>query len=64
MGKKLLLHAFTQAREQGCHLMTIGIVEENSLLRTWYEIFGFIHTSTKKFDFFPFTCGYMEKKLQ
>ncbi len=25
--------------------------------------FGFIHTGTKKFDFFPFTCVYMEKNL-
>lgn len=22
-----------------------------------------VHTGTKKFDFFPFTCGYMEKDL-
>ncbi len=22
---------------------------------------SFVHTGTKKFDFFPFTCGYMEK---
>ena len=25
--------------------------------------FGFIHTGVQKFDFFPFTCGYMEKIL-
>ena len=24
---------------------------------------GFKHIGTKKFDFFPFTCGYMEKDL-
>jgi len=22
-----------------------------------------VHTGTVKFDFFPFTCGYMEKEL-
>lgn len=63
IGEKLLLHAFSNAREQGCSKMSIGIVEENSVLRAWYEHFGFIHTDTKKFDFFPFTCGYMEKEL-
>ena len=39
--------------------MHIGIVEENKLLRAWYERYGFIHLGTKRFDFFPFTCGYM-----
>ncbi len=24
------------------------------------EKHGFVHTCTEKFDFFPFTCGYME----
>lgn len=50
--------------ELGCDKMNIGIVEENKVLRKWYEAFGFMHTGTQKFDFFPFTCGYMEKKLQ
>ena len=32
--------------------MCIGIVEENTILRKWYEDNGFIHIGTKKFDFF------------
>lgn len=63
IGAKLLSHAFRAAGELGCDKMNIGIVEENKVLRKWYEAFGFIHTGTQKFDFFPFTCGYMEKKL-
>ena len=43
--------------------MNIGIVEENTKLRKWYEQNGAVHTGTKKFDFFPFTCGYMVKEL-
>lgn len=62
-GKELLLHAFRTAAELDCDTMTIGIVEENRVLRKWYESFGFTHTGTRKFDFFPFTCGYMEKDL-
>lgn len=42
--------------------MNIGILEENTILRKWYED-NFIHIGTKKFDFFPFTCGYMERDL-
>ena len=44
-------------------LMNIGIVEENIKLRKWYEANGAEHIGTKKFDFFPFTCGYMRKEI-
>ena len=63
LGGQLLEHAFQTARECGCTVMSIGIVEENALLRKWYEQHGAVHTGTKKFDFFPFTCGYLERKL-
>lgn len=63
IGEKLLKNAFKVAQELNCNKINIGIVEENQVLRKWYESFGLIHTGVKKFDFFPFTCGYMEKIL-
>lgn len=63
IGEEVLLDAFVRARELDCNKMNIGIVEENTILRKWYESYGFVHTGAEKFDFFPFTCGYMEKKL-
>ena len=63
IGAELLKHAFETAKELNCGKMNIGIVEENQVLRKWYESFSFVHTGTQKFDFFPFTCGYMEKNL-
>lgn len=63
IGGKLLEHAFERAKEAKCTKMKIGIVEENTVLRNWYERFGFVHVGTQKFEFFPFTCGYMEKEL-
>jgi len=63
IGKALLLDAIERAIELGCSKMNIGIVEENQILRKWYEDFGFIHLGCKKYDFFPFTCGYMTKEL-
>lgn len=63
IGEALLKNAFKVAKELNCIKMNIGIVEENTVLKKWYETFGFIHTGTQKFDFFPFTCGYMEKHL-
>ena len=55
IGEKLLKNAFKSAQELNCNKINIGIVEENKVLRDWYESFGFVHTGTQKFDFFPFT---------
>ncbi len=62
-GTALLHDAFDRAKKERCKKINIGIVEENQVLRKWYENQGFLHIGTKKFDFFPFTCGYMEKGL-
>ena len=63
VGEKLLEDAKKKAREFGKNKIEIGIVEENQVLRKWYEDHGFVHLGTKKFDFFPFTCGYMEIEI-
>ena len=63
IGAQLLQHAFEYAKLHDCTVMNIGIVEENQVLRKWYEGFGFVHTGTKKFDFFPFTCGYLVRQI-
>ena len=62
-GADLLGDAYLRAKEEGCIKINIGIVEENKALRKWYEDNGFVHVGTKKYDFFPFTCGYMERNL-
>lgn len=64
IGRRLIDRAFSEARAQGCTAMKIGIVEENAILRKWYEAQGFVHTGTQRFEHLPFTVGYMEKKLQ
>ena len=64
IGTELLRHAVGIAREHHCSVMRFSIVEENSRLRKWYERNGAVHTGTEKFDFFPFTCGYMTIPLQ
>jgi len=63
IGGKLLRHAMKTAGGQNCTVMSLSIVEENTVLRKWYESYGAIHTGTEKFDFFPFTCGYMKIML-
>ena len=64
IGEQLLEHGAALAQSLGMSKIEIGIVEENVRLRQWYESHGFTHVKTEKFDFFPFTCGYMEYRLQ
>ena len=63
IGTELLRHSVSTARTHGCRIMLLSIVEENTVLRQWYERNGAVHTGTEKFDFFPFTCGYMKIRL-
>ena len=60
IGGRLLKHSVEKARVLGCRVMNLSIVEENTVLRKWYENHGAVHTGTERFDFFPFTCGYMQ----
>jgi ribosomal protein S18 acetylase RimI-like enzyme len=63
IGTALLEHSMETARKQNCTVMNLSIVEENTVLRKWYERNGAVHTGTEKYDFFPFTCGYMKIPL-
>lgn len=64
IGERLLESALTCAAAHGYGKLQAGIVEENVRLRKWYEKRGFVHTGKRKFDFFPFICGYLEHPLQ
>lgn len=63
VGRRLLGHSFEIAERNNAEKMNISIVEENKVLKSWYENFGFVPICTKKFDGFPFTCGYLTKNL-
>jgi len=61
IGAKLLADATIRTYRRGLSRMKAAIVEENRVLRAWYEAYGFVQTGTVKYDFFPFTCGYYER---
>lgn len=63
IGEALMNHACEMARGLGCNILNLGIVEENVVLRKWYEEQGCVHLGTKKFEHFPFTCGFLHKEL-
>ena len=59
-GRSMLDFCKDKVVELGGTKITIGIVEENTVLKEWYATNGFIHTGAKIFDGLPFTVGFME----
>lgn len=61
IGKELVDYAIAYSKNTiGANKISIGIIEENSVLKEWYEKIGFVHTGTKKFEHLPFNVGFME----
>ncbi len=63
IGKMLFELAEKTAKDNNFKLITFSIVEENTMLKEWYKKLGAEHIGTRKFNFFPFTCGYMRKDI-
>jgi len=59
-GKQLLDFCKAKVKELNGHKITIGIIEENTVLKNWYAANGFIHTGTSKIAHLLFTVGLME----
>ena len=59
-GKQLLDFCKAKVKKLGGFKISIGITEENTVLKNWYAANGFMHTGTKKFDHMPITVGFME----
>lgn len=59
-GKELMDYCKAKVKELGGGKITIGIIEENSILKDWYTAYGFTHTGTQKFEHLPFAVGFME----
>ena len=64
IGEAMLRFARQTVKENGGEVIRIGIIEENTRLKRWYERFGFISTGTKQFAHLPFTVGFMELPLK
>ena len=62
-GKTLLDYAKEKVKQFGGQKISIGIIEENIVLKQWYEKNGFVHLGTKKFEHLPFTVGFMEATI-
>ncbi len=59
-GKALLDYAKARVVEWQGDKISIGIIDENLVLKNWYIKYGFVPTMTKKFEHLPFKVGFLE----
>lgn len=63
IGREMVGFAKNYANLKNAETISIGIIEENTVLKEWYKQLGFEHKGTKKFEHLPFTVGFMELSI-
>jgi len=64
LGKALVHHVLSKARELGARCVNIGIIAEHTELKDWYRKIGFVEKESKKFFNLPFNITFMSYKLK
>jgi GNAT superfamily N-acetyltransferase len=64
IGKALVDHVLSKAKELGASYVNIGIIAEHTELRNWYRKIGFVEEENKKFLHLPFNITFMSYKLE
>ena len=62
-GRALVNHVFAEAGAAGAARVEIAVISEDASLKKWYERFGFVQTSTRKFDHLPFVVAFMAREI-
>ena len=60
-GTALMQFAIEQAKEKHCNKIILGMVHDNTVLRRWYEKFGFKTINLKKYEKVAYTVATMER---
>jgi ribosomal protein S18 acetylase RimI-like enzyme len=63
IGRELLLYGEEEVRKLGGYKLCLGIIDENNLLKEWYNKNGYQHKASMKYEHLPYTIGLMEKIL-
>lgn len=63
IGRRLMDYAFEKIKSYNGKTVSIGIIDENTVLKEWYKKYGFEETGIKKFDHLPFTVCFLQKKV-
>jgi len=62
-GASLVKHSLDYIKENGWKKVSIGIINEHTILKQWYMQLGFREISVKRYPHLPFTVCFMEIHL-
>jgi ribosomal protein S18 acetylase RimI-like enzyme len=62
-GVQLMEFAFEYIRANGGTKVSIGIINEQTILKNWYKGLGFEEILTREFAHLPFTVCFMEREI-
>jgi N-acetylglutamate synthase-like GNAT family acetyltransferase len=62
-GENLVGFACLRAVALGASRISAGIINEQEILKSWYERLGFAEKETRSYPHLPFTVCFMEKEL-
>lgn len=60
-GKRIMDFVFDYVAKEGGRKVSIGMINENTVLKDWYLKYGFIEKGVKNFTHLPFGVCFMEK---
>ena len=63
IGRELIFDAFERVRQQDGKKVSIAIIDENAVLKKWYQALGFTQTGLKAFPHLPFRVCFLEYVL-
>lgn len=63
-GKKLMDFVFDRVKELGGNKISIGIINENTVLKEWYIDYGFVETDIRNYAHLPFTVCLLVKAVK
>ncbi len=62
-GRKLVEYVLSEVKKAGGSRVSLGMIDNYTVLKEWYKSLGFMETGTKKFDHLPFTVCFMDRDL-
>ena len=60
-GEKLVGFVLSFVKKQDGQKVSLGMIDESTVLKDWYKELGFRETGKKNFEHLPFTVCFMEK---
>ena len=62
-GSMMIDFAKKKVAELGADAILLSIIEDSWVIKNYYQMHGFKHIGTQKFEHLPFTCGFMEFRV-